>query len=58
MTQATQDEMWEKYGAQQSDMCEIVCEECSSLVCYSYGNIDAVLEEVFILCPDCKETLP
>lgn len=53
-----QETMWEKYGVQQSEMEEVVCEECTSLMGYSWGNIDAIFDDTFILCPDCMKALP
>lgn len=55
-----QEQMYEKYLQRQSDYVPIKCAECKIILCYSYGDVEGMLDytETPILCKNCKELLP
>ena len=53
-----QDEMYEEYGKQSEYPSEITCQNCKKTIAYAGSNLDAVTEEIIILCRKCKEKLP
>jgi len=54
------EQMYEKYLQRQDDYQPIECEECKKVFCYSYGDIQGMLDHVgvTILCSKCKGYLP
>lgn len=54
------EQMYEKYLQRKDDFVPVKCWECKKTVCYTYGDIDGMLEwgDTTLLCEKCKALLP
>lgn len=54
------EQMYEKYRQMKADFVPVRCWECKTVVCFTYGDIDVMLDyyDTTLLCKRCKEFLP